>query len=200
MFKFFVKLWQCFFAWRIAINFDHELSGADVIIGQSFGLRKNEPGISNEALASELLFVYLQLGRRPVIVQWEIADRIAEIFQTSPSKFKTIQVIRKHRIPEKYLDTREVLLQTKRICDVNGWKKAVIFAHQDHLWRVKMMAEKIGFEVLIPPMHLRRNIPYDPLSAQWWTRNRFCSLPKKSLFVLPACFLAGYELITKEKT
>ena len=158
---------DCIFKWGIEPK--GEIKDADVIIAQSFGFRfdgtKLSPGLSNEEIARRVWGAALEY-KLPMILQWEVADAL-------PTRLKesVLEVVRKHRTEGEYLDTEEVLFQTKKIMDENNWKKAVIYAHPLHIWRVKKQAEKVGIEVIIPQW--LDSIPFDPKSEQWWTRNKF---------------------------
>jgi len=95
----------------------------------------------------------------PLVLQWEIADNIQGI--------PLAMVVREHHKKGIYLDTREVLFQAREFCKKQGWKRAIIVAHADHLWRGIRTAEKLGFEVVGVPDTSR--VPYD----EPWNRLRF---------------------------
>lgn len=163
-FEFLSKFWQVFFSWKMRPSEADKLKNADVIIGQSFGIDpNNKPGISNEFLAN----IVTQYDRYDAvlhhypytILQWEIADCVGF----------SDYIISESRIQSIYLDTYEVLAQTWVVCQKEGWKKAIIVAHPDHVWRVAKTAEKLGFQVLIADT---AGCPYNPQSTQPWTRNR----------------------------
>jgi hypothetical protein len=144
-----------------------DIQGADVVIGLSFGVTPKGPGKSNIALGH--IAKKLNKTRNiPLILQWEISDTIPTV--------KKVGIITSN--PNEYLDSYEVLRQSKVICDANGWKTAVILAHPDHLWRCKKIAEKMGVEVLIVDTS---NVPYDSASTEVWTKNRFVFLPREIL-------------------
>ena len=158
---------DCLRKWEIEP--EGKMEEAEVIIAQSFGFRRDDsglsPGLSNEGIARKVLDAALRCGL-PMILQWEIADALL----TKPKEL-SLYIIREHRDKGEYLDTEEVLFQTKEIMDERGWKRAMVFAHPWHIWRVKKQAEKAGIEVIIPPW--LNSIPFDPKSDQWWTRNKF---------------------------
>lgn len=158
---------RCLFAWRVKPGKESELRNAQVIIAQSLGLRGNKPGISNEALARVIADLHQRYGL-PLVVQWEIADCLPHIPKAG--------VIQRHRQKGKYLDTHEVLSQEWEICAKNGWTRAIVVAHQDHLWRVMRTAERIGFHAIPADV---RGIPYDPFSSQSWTRSRMRFIPRE---------------------
>jgi hypothetical protein len=176
MIRFFVKLWQCFFMWKVPSHQRQLLSTADVIIGQAFGMRHDSPGISNQALGEQADTVQKETGK-PLILQGEIADCL-------PDRGQGI-VIRKHSLPGKYLDTYEFLWQAHLFCQLQRQNQVILIAHQDHRWRVMMVAKKLGFTIIIPDSP---PIPYDHQSTQWWTRRRSLFLireiPARILYVL----------------
>lgn len=142
-----------------------EIEECEAIVTLSFGLRpENKPGRSNEKLAEWSEYLHREYNL-PLVLQWEIADCLLE-----PEKTKTAKVIREHRIKGKYLDTYEVLSQAKDFCDEKGWKKILLAAHQDHLPRAIKTAKKLGFVVKISRVV---KFPYDSLSVQPWTRNKW---------------------------
>ena len=158
--SFLKKLVQCFFAWRVPPSGEDALRHAEVALVQSFGLRRGAPGLSNGALANIARGLYKSYGL-PLVLQWEIADCLPDLQKAG--------VIRKHRTPGDYLDTYEVLVQSAEICREHGWRKAIIVAHPDHVWRVMKTAEKLGLETAIPDLV---SVPYDSLSLQPWTRGK----------------------------
>ena len=164
---FFIKLFFCFFCWKVEAGSEKEISEADVVVGQSFGLRKDSPGISNEALAEIAKKLHGWYGL-PLVLQWEISDCLPDLPKAG--------TIREHRVGGKYLDTYEMLFQAKILCRQKGWKKAIILAHPDHYWRCAMTAKKIGFEVLAVNTS---SVPYDELSVQSWTRSAIKFIPRE---------------------
>lgn len=167
--RFIIKLFQCFFCWRIKPDSEKEIASADVIISQSFGSR--EPyygfGISNEKLAILVWRIHLKY-RIPLILQWEIADCIPDL----PKAY----VVEKHRIEGEYLDTYECIYQQRVFCQTKGWQKAIMIAHPDHYWRCMMVAKKLGFKVIAIDTS---SVPYDSLSSQPWTRSAIRFIPRE---------------------
>lgn len=157
MLNFLKKLFQAFFRWDIEPSSKEELGKAQAIVGLAFGGRDYGEDPVNLNLATvirDLDFDYAL----PWILQWEIADLLP--------KYPGIHIIREHRIPGKYLDTREGLLQVKEICDNCGWETILLVAHPKHVIRVAKMAEKIGLKVAIA----KTPEVYDHKSKQWWTK------------------------------
>lgn len=173
--SFLAKLWGCFFGWSVETSRD--LSSAQAIIAQSFGLRaRGEPGLSNRILGLAVKAIYRD-HQLPVILQWEVAQYASGV--------PAIGIIRKHRIEGEYLDTYEVLAQTAEICKKNGWGRVIVIAHPHHMWRVAQTAEKFGLEPLIPQLP---PVPYDSESIQLWTRSPFLFIPREVLYRLYLLF------------
>ena len=150
---------------EIRIATDEELRKANIIVGVSYGLLKNnQPGESNETLARITRNLY-ERYQLPLALQWEIAKCLPDLLKA--------KVVYKHRTEGEYLDTFEVLDQIMEFC-IKTFKKptvvAIIVAHPVHLPRVILVAEKLGFIPLVPPI---ANVPYDKQSIQRHTRNRF---------------------------
>ncbi|MBI5913490.1 hypothetical protein HY839_03575 [Candidatus Azambacteria bacterium] len=156
----------CFFAWKVQPGTKNELRSAQVILAQSFGLRGDKPGISNEALTKVVADLW-RCYHLPLVLQWEIADCLPGVHKAG--------VIRRHRTEGEYLDTHEVLAQSREICK-KGWTKAIVVAHPDHMWRVVRVAENVGFHAIPADV---QDIPYDPQSSQSWTRSKMCFIPRE---------------------
>jgi hypothetical protein len=166
---FFIKILKCLFHWWKRKP-QGKMEEAEVIIVLAFGHRgPNNPGDSNIFLAKAVSRTSLNLAYiLPMILQGEILQALP---WSSPRD--SIFSIEKHRQPGKYLDTREFLLHAWEFCVKSGLgrnTKAIIIAHPWHLPRIIMMAERIGFRVVVPNIGL---IAFDPDSHQWWTRNWF---------------------------
>lgn len=147
------------------INGDN-MEGADkkAILALSFGQGADgTSGKSNEALAKVVKKLHEE-SDLPMFLQWEIADCITGLIDKGRDL-----VVRKHRAEGKYLDTYEVIAQAWEFAKKRGIRRAVIVAHPDHAFRCAAVAVKIGFDVEIANT---AKVPYDPDSAQEWTRNR----------------------------
>ena len=160
---------QCFFSWKVRTSSDAAMRGAQVILAQSFGLAGDgiPGGVSNEAMAKIVKEIHRQY-ELPMVLQWEIADCLIDL--------PMVGVVREHRKFGKYLDTREVLVQSFLVCKKQGWTRVIVVAHPDHIWRVKKVAEKLGLDVFIPDTS---SVPYDPHSIQSWTRNKIRFIPRE---------------------
>lgn len=166
--KFLKKFFQCIFYWKLEPSSKGELKDSDVILALSFGRRENTSGMSNIQLALGVEMLALEFGL-PVITQWEISERLTAYIDKAGE-------IREHRIKGKYLDTREMLIQSLEICKKRNWKKAVIVAHPDHVWRCAETAKKLGFETVIADTAY---VEYDEQSVQPWTRSRARFVPRE---------------------
>ena len=136
------------------------------VIGLSFGTGK-----SNDYLAEAAYKIYKNCSVEKVILQKEIAEKFYHILNYENCKYgslEKVEIIHKHRVKGKYLDTIEVLEQAKEICGEN--KEVILVAHQDHMPRCIKTARMMGFD----PTEAIGFIPYDSSSEnrQWWTRNK----------------------------
>lgn len=155
------KILECFFCWHVSYGTNLSYT-PNVIIGLSFGSRKNGSGISNAKMAE--ISLALIRGCQGLIAQHEIADEL-------PKDIQNLWVINESREKGKYLDTFEVLLQAGKIMHDHGWKTALIICHPWHAWRIKKVLEKMGIEAIFP--YGIMYVTFDHQSTQWWTRNKF---------------------------
>ncbi|MBI2175489.1 MAG: YdcF family protein [Parcubacteria group bacterium] len=160
-------MWQCFFCWDAGSS---KLCwhSAQAIIALSFGV--GDRCQSNQALADTALSLFEHFSL-PLLLQGEVADSL-------PSGTNIALVVRKHRIPGVYLDTREVLEQVAKFAESRGWSRVIIVAHPDHVWRARLAAERLGFEVFVADT---QGVPYDRNSLQPWTRSKRRFVPREIL-------------------
>ena len=151
----------------------------DVIFCPSFGKRDNEVGLSNKFLINKILN-FCKKNSLPLIIQKDCADYFSE-------EIKIDKIINEHRVSGKYLDTVEVVRQCVEYCTEKKFEKILVFAHPDHLSRIKKNLKKFGFEFEIANTF---GCPYDSSSLQWWTRN-------KTFFILREIMVLFYYLIKK---
>lgn len=151
----------CFFSWLVQPS--DNLEEGEVFIAQSYGLRKDSPGTSNEKLADEIRRFH-SFYPHPLILQWEVADCLEDL------KKWIVLRIEKHRTPGKYLDSKEVKTQAAIEMKKRGWKTAILISHPWQNWRCKKILEHLGTQVRIP---LLKRISCDRKSIQWWTRYLF---------------------------
>lgn len=171
--SFFPKVWGCFFSWNIPVATKKQLNSMQAIIGQSFGITSDTvPGNSNDALADVGFSVSKEYGV-PLVLQWEIALAVRQRHNLILDSEKTVF---KHVVDGKYLDTYEVVRQSREICKKLGIETVGILAHPDHVWRVALTAQKIGFNVVILDT---KGVPYNEESNQPWTRSRKNFLPRE---------------------
>lgn len=141
------------------------------VIGLSFALREEkEPNPCNMKLAREFeRIVALEKAEGHNVfgvIQWEIAlAPIARKIRIYNVKF----VVERHRDGVSYLDTDEVLLQSKNIFKgLGGVDEVVVIANPwVHLQGARFRAKAYGFKVRKRRI---RWIGFDKLSTQWWTR------------------------------
>ncbi|MFA6416784.1 MAG: hypothetical protein WCW61_01180 [Patescibacteria group bacterium] len=151
----------------------------DAIFCQSFGPRKNEPGMSNFYLAACILRVYNFYKNAhdchvPLIIQKDCADAFTE-------DIKIDKIISQHRNPNTYLDSYEVSRQCAEFCTQKGFKTVLVFAHPDHIWRVMKTLKKLGLNAAAADTS---GTPYDPKSIQPWTRSRLRFLIREKAVII----------------
>lgn len=147
------------------------LDEADSVVGLSFGMRCDEtgqlckPDPSNAALAHfiERLDIKRNLTK---YLQHEITENI----EGPKTEHIRLNVTRSKRRKQLYLDTYEVLRQSKIALQKDGRTKPVVVAHAYHVPRVVAVLKHMGFEPVVLP-----GLPHvwDHKSTQLWTRNYF---------------------------
>lgn len=133
----------------------------DAIFCPSFGRRINEPSLSNKFLAKRIV-EYYQGNPLPLIIQKDCADYC-------PADIEIDKTISSHVLSGLYLDTVEVVRQCAQYCIEHNLKKVLVFAHPDHLGRVKRSLKYFQLEYEVADTSA---CPYDPKSTQAWTRGR----------------------------
>jgi hypothetical protein len=141
-----------------------DIAEVDCVIGFSFGYRVEKgqaaPGLSNEGLAK---IVERSFTTVPLILQWEIADALAN----PPVALWRIQ---SHRERSRYLDTREVACQAREIMKTEAFKTAAVLAHPNHVGRADAVCQKLGISTVVSDG--LQGARFDPKSAQPWTRQQ----------------------------
>lgn len=150
----------------------------DAIFCQSFGPQADNPGISNQYLADNIVKIYNK-NPKPLIIQKDAADAF-------PEDIKIDKVISAHETPGKYLDTYEVSRQCAKYCWENNIRTLLVLSHPHQLGRVKMTVEHFGLKTT----GVTCNVPYDPKSVQIWTRSPWLFIPRE-IFVRIAYVIAG---------
>lgn len=130
------------------------------VVGLSFGCRgiqlrptNDDPVHVDLAQAGD---AFAESMKAPRLYQWEIADQATGKIDLCVE-----------RNGMKYLDTRQVLVATKKWCDKHDITDVILVCASHHQWRVKLSAKKIGFNVIGVRTIANQ---WDPLSEQWWTR------------------------------
>ncbi len=153
--------------WNYVPDLD-PLYNAQVIIGMSFGANhKNKgesPGVSNEEIA-RIIYRMSASNNIPVIAQREVAEAITKL----KIPIQPVLVISEND-NQSHITSYEVLCQAWQFCNNTHLRQAIIVAHPAHILRCSWVAEKIGFTINLPNVS---SVPYEILSTQWWTRNRF---------------------------
>ncbi|MEI6237082.1 MAG: hypothetical protein WCP03_00570 [Candidatus Saccharibacteria bacterium] len=144
-----------------------DTNDADCIIAQSFGYR-NEHGIKaldpvNIKLARFVLEKADELDLR-TILQVEVAVAYHALSAKKPTF-----TIDQSRNPIKYLDSWEVLEQSKELMTILDLENPMIVAQAHHVGRVALQAEKLDMSPIVPD-----GLPadFDDKSEQKWTRSR----------------------------
>ena len=131
-------------------------------------------GDSNLALAqrSKILATKYQVH---VIAQWEIADHLKGFYWE--------QRCRGIGIPEwkSRIDTYFVLEQAKEMMSIHGCTHAILVAHEVHMPRVKLVAQKLNIAIEEHDTVFEKEIPYDKNSTQWHTVNERVARPYEYL-------------------
>jgi hypothetical protein len=137
---------------------------ADCVLGFAFGRLGREPnvrpGVSNERLAG---YARQHFPGLPAILQQEVADAYRLLAPGHP-----VLSIDHHREVGRYLDTREVAEQARKLMEQHGWQTAVLLAHGHHVPRALRVCTRLGIQVVVPAG--LQAIPFCPDSSQPWTR------------------------------
>jgi len=147
-----------------------------VVVALSFGIRGKEYNkngskyskYGNSNIADQAQDIYSE-WETPLILQKGVAEASRE-WMFGDGKM-VIAIIKKHRIEGKDLGIFEVLAQAAEIMKKNKWSKVILIAHPGQIWRAKKVLEKMELKVIIPSG--LEDIPFDPYSREWWTRNWF---------------------------
>lgn len=170
------KIINCLIKWHIAPDSEKKLMEAEVIVAQSFGLRKNGEHCQSNVEMGRIINQLCQKFDIKAIPQIEIAE-------CTECK-NIISIVQKHQIPGEYLDTYEVIRQAMEICKEKDFKKIIVVSHPDHVWRCKKIVEKFGFKAIIPDTS---KVGYDPKSDQIWTTHKFLfiirEIPSRLLYL-----------------
>ncbi len=142
----------------------------DAILCLSFGKRNKEPSLSNKFLVQRVIDFY-KVKPLPLIIQKDCADFF-------PKEIDIDRIISNYIIVEKYLNTKEVVRQCVEYCVEHKLKKVLIFAHPDHLSRIKKDFSHFDFQFKVADTI---GCPYDPKSSQFWTRNKAIFLLREML-------------------
>lgn len=140
------------------------------IVGFALGHRKNDPGISNRALARvvERLMNEKSDLIATIVLQHEILDCMP--FCPDPECLENHRVfpVKEHGTSGQYLDSEEVMRQAAEHFNNVYVKKIFIVAQPFlHLHKCIKLAELAGFEPIVPK---NMRIPFDGKSEQWQAR------------------------------
>ncbi len=132
------------------------------VIGLAFGYREDNAGnrLPGEANARIAQYVASRYNSYPLLMQQEIADALSELGIQCD-----LSICGKHA---RYLDSRQVLLQSRSYMRQHGFSKAIVVAQAHHIPRIRLLCKKLGIAVSIPD-----DLPaaWDKESGQLWTRS-----------------------------
>ena len=162
------------FVWSMSPRGD--ISFADCIITHAGGRRVDgSPGLMNELMAKVVKTLPSHLS---IFTQGDLADLLPndQLLAVTPPQnasdetrrdwLESIGVIKK---APYYIESRDIALRHKKMCDERGFKHPILVAYNPHMPRAYWAARKVGLDVIIP------KIPpavYDPLCSQKWMRSR----------------------------
>ena len=139
----------------------------DCVIGQSFGMEKDEKGeLIVDPINLELArFAIKTVGLAvPTLLQIEIAMGFKQVTGQEPTL-----TIDKHRLEGKYLDCYEVLDQAQILyMQENDLNHPLLLAQAHHIGRFTMQALAHGMEPVVLPGLTNE---FNKNSEQWWTRS-----------------------------
>ena len=133
-----------------------------------------DPGESNYSLAEEAS-TQLQDPTRNLdqIMQWEVAYAL---WETEPEVFHAYRpAIHVVWPTSDFYPTHEVKADSIAVMKEKGLFNPYEFAHPDMMIRAAAILSKQGVQADVLP----RDIPYDPDSAQPWTRDRSAWMPRE---------------------
>lgn len=131
-----MNIFKCLIRWAVEPDLESNLATAQVVValdGPGSDRRKAEIALSASICRSGL----------PLILQGDVARHI------SAHGINNIRLVIGAE-PGEYLDTYAALSLANEFCIRNGWRRVILVAHPDHLFRAKAIAEVLGLTVLIP--------------------------------------------------
>ncbi len=137
------------------------------IVAFAFGYRKDDPGVSNRALAQVVERLKRDFHIQVVVLQHEIMDCMP---CADPECMENNNVFSINANPGQYLDSEEVMRQAIPYLK-EAYVKSVFVVAQPFLRLHKCigLAKQSGFEPIVPE---NMKIPFDKESEQEWTRSR----------------------------
>lgn len=137
------------------------------IIAFAFGYRKNDPGLSNRALARVVERLLNDYPDAVIVVQHEIMECLQKFLGTIPNN---VFGVWEHKNPGQYLDSKEVMRQASSLFNMSYVKSVFVVAQPFLQLRSNIsLVEKAGFDPIIPR---NMKIPFDRKSEQKWARSR----------------------------
>lgn len=139
------------------------------VIGLSFTLRPmHEPNPCNVILAQEFdRIVKLEQAEGHQVLgsaQWELVTSVSQ----RTIRENLVWIVTDHRDGKSYVDTDEVIFQSKEAFDARGGVDEVVIVANPfiHLYGARSLARKYGFKVR---KHQIRRVGFDKESVQWQT-------------------------------
>jgi len=147
---------KCLFCWGYKPT--GKIEKGDCIVTLSFGRHKRNSGSSNIAISQ--LIDQSNSGKNtvPVIAQFEVAEQV-------------MHGVVMHRVGQwrdGYLPSWKVVDKIIAKMRELGVSRPILYAHPDHVWRIKRHFLRHQIELIIPDN--LSEVPYDRYSVQWWTR------------------------------
>ena len=158
------RLLQCLFCWGTPKP-KGDLTRAQMILVQAASdLVDDSPSRINMELAQYVADLHT-LTRLPTHAQGEVARILDKKYVPLLGRTYTQRQAREQDLP--YIETIDVALQQKQLCDDVGWDKVVVVAPVPHIWRVVWVYERLGYEVIIPAQ-LPRFLWGEKLEQERW--------------------------------
>lgn len=153
LYRFLGVVWGLLFHWGLPPE-RGDIKLAQVAIVISFGAATTA---ANQALAE----VAKSLDDLPLIIQrevyWAAGYGLRGYIIGHPN--------------QKYINTFEVLRVASDVCKNQRWSKIALVCHPAHYWRVALIIQRLGLEVVFVPD--TTYIPYPVIDPQFWVRNKF---------------------------
>ena len=163
MFSSISRLVECFSVWRIEPRGD--LSEGDIVITQAASATADGPGPMNELIAQVALEIARKYGI-PIAAQGEVADLL--VFVNDVDVYSSPTQREQKTLGLRHLDSRDMALWHKGVCDALGCKRPILVTYQPHLVRVLWVTEKCAFSNIIVPFVPSATGKHYAKGAEYW--------------------------------